>query len=140
MACMMRSTKASPVLTYLGILSWNADDFLWPGVLSAIAEIAEDLPNVDWLIGWMCIIDSLGIIPMGNQGLQFLPKAIIERGFADGAHWNFVLQENTFWRTRLWQTVGPYTVFTVFGRLGFVAQICTETRIIPYAATDRRIS
>lgn len=84
----------------------NADDPLWPGALSAIAEVAGDLPEVDWLIGWLCGIDRFGTIIQFDWGEQTFPKAILEGGLADGAHWRFVQQENTFWRYRLWQAAG----------------------------------
>jgi len=29
----------------------NGDDMLWPGAVAAIAQVSEDLPDVDWLMG-----------------------------------------------------------------------------------------
>lgn len=88
-------------------MGWvNADDLLWPGALAAIAGVAGDLPEVDWLIGWLCGIDRFGTILQFDPGEQIFPRVILELGLADGVHWKFVQQESTFWRNRIWKDVG----------------------------------
>jgi len=91
-------------------MSWcNADDALWPGGLDAVARLARDLPQVDWVMGWPAWFDSLNRFSAIERSPRY-PQAILAAGLADGIHWPFVQQESTFWRKRLWDEVGGLDV------------------------------
>ena len=87
-------------------MGWcNADDALWPGALEAIAKLGQELPNVDWVMGWPTWYDDFNRFTAIERSPRF-PQAILAAGLADGIHWPFVQQESTFWRKRLWDKAG----------------------------------
>jgi hypothetical protein len=87
-------------------MSWcNADDALWPGALDAVARLSNDLPDVDWIMGWSAWFDNFSRFTAIERSPRY-PQAILASGLADGIHWPFVQQESTFWRKRLWDKVG----------------------------------
>ena len=87
-------------------MSWcNADDALWPGALDAVVRLGNDLANVDWIMGWQAWFDDHGRLTAIDRNPRF-PRPIVAAGLADGIHWQFIQQESTFWRKRLWDKVG----------------------------------
>jgi hypothetical protein len=87
-------------------MGWcNADDALWPGALNAVVQVGRDLPTVDWITGWQAWFDNQSRFTAINRNPHF-PRAIVAAGLADGIHWQFIQQESTFWRKRLWNAVG----------------------------------
>jgi glycosyltransferase involved in cell wall biosynthesis len=87
-------------------MSWcNADDALWPGALKAVVDVGSDLPAVEWIIGWQAWFDNNNRFTAIDREPRF-PRPILAAGLADGIHWQFVQQESTFWRKRLWDKVG----------------------------------
>ena len=88
-------------------MGWlNADDLLWPEAFATIAAIADDLPEVDWLMGWPSIVNARGRMHNHNTGMVF-PRAIIAAGLAESrCHGHFVQQESTFWKKSLWDKAG----------------------------------
>lgn len=91
-------------------MSWcNADDALWPGALASIARLGQDLPDVDWIMGWPSWFDDNERFVAIERNPRY-PQAILAAGLADGIHWPFVQQESTFWRKRLWDKAGGLDV------------------------------
>jgi glycosyltransferase involved in cell wall biosynthesis len=87
-------------------MSWcNADDALWPGALDAVVRLGNDLPTVDWIMGWQAWFDDNNRFTAIDRNPHF-PYAVVAAGLADGIHWQFIQQESTFWRKRLWDKVG----------------------------------
>lgn len=87
-------------------MSWcNADDALWPGALNAVVRLGNDLPAVDWIMGWQAWFDNHSRFTAIDRNPHF-PRPIIAAGLADGIHWQFIQQESAFWRKRLWDKVG----------------------------------
>ena len=87
-------------------MSWcNADDALWPGALDSVVCLGNDLPAVDWIMGWQAWFDDNSRFTAIDRNPHF-PRSIVAAGLADGIHWQFIQQESTFWRKRLWDKVG----------------------------------
>lgn len=87
-------------------MGWcNADDTLWPGALDAVARLAHDLPNIDWIMGWPAEFDEFNRFTLIVRSPAY-PQAILAAGLADGINFPFVQQESTFWRKRLWDKAG----------------------------------
>lgn len=87
-------------------MGWcNSDDALWPHALQGIAEIARDLPHVEWITGWQTIFDISGRVATINKTARY-PDAVIRAGLADGQKWNCIQQESTFWKKSLWDAAG----------------------------------
>jgi len=82
------------------ILAWlNSDDCLMPGALHRVAAQFMNSANVDVVYGHRVLIDEEG----NDVGKWIMPghrKFILT--YAD-----FIPQETMFWRTDLWQKVGP---------------------------------
>jgi hypothetical protein len=92
-----------PASAFMG---WcNADDILWPGALGSVGRLGEQLPEVEWVIGWPTWIDLQGRLITIDRKPRF-PRAVLAAGLADGYHWPFVQQESTFWRKRLLDGAG----------------------------------
>jgi hypothetical protein len=88
------------------MMGWcNADDVMWPGAAAAVLQLADDLPQTNWVTGWPTQLDTHGRLVAIDRNVRF-PQAILVSGLADGRHWRFVQQESTFWRKRLWDKVG----------------------------------
>jgi len=86
-------------------MGWiNADDILFPGALSAVAEFAQNAA-VDWVYGIPTNIDREGHL-IGAFDSIFYPQALVAAGLADGTHWSFFQQEGSFFRKFLWDEVG----------------------------------
>src|SRR5205807_178820 len=73
--------------------------------LATIAQLGNDLPTIDWIIGWPAWFDDSGRFTAIDRQPRF-PHSILSAGLADGIHWPFVQQESTFWRKRLWDRAG----------------------------------
>ena len=87
-------------------MGWcNADDALWPGSLDTVVSLANDLPTVDWIMGWQAWFDDNSRFIAIDRNPHF-PRSIVSAGLADGIHWQFIQQESTYWRKRLWDKVG----------------------------------
>jgi glycosyltransferase involved in cell wall biosynthesis len=89
-------------------MSWiNADDRYEPGAFASAVEIFEKFPDVDWLGGRPVLMSESGCTGKVVDLRGFPRKAIRARIF-DGRFSPFFLQqEGMFWRTSLWQKVGP---------------------------------
>ena len=83
----------------------NGDDVLWPGAVASLAQVAEDLPDVDWLMGWVSEIDQWGRVKSHNLGKVF-PRPVIAAGLAESMHYDHIQQESTVWRKSLYDKAG----------------------------------
>jgi glycosyltransferase involved in cell wall biosynthesis len=98
-------------LTSGEVMAWlNSDDVLLPGALDVVCEIFEAFPHVEWLTAashaW---IDERGrIVAIGHSaGYHREPFRFGLHGIVQtGRRFDFIQQESTFWRRRLWNAVG----------------------------------
>ena len=93
------------------IMGWlNSDDKYLPWTLSSVADVIDDLPQVEWLT-------SLFHLFWNEQGeavsCEFHPgfsrELILRGGTLLGSgwpSWAFMQQESTFWRRSLWEKAG----------------------------------
>ena len=94
------------------ILAWlNADDFYLPYTLSAVLDIFETFPDIEWLTSqFPMFADRDGVIVASektagfNQNRALFPDAIQFR--QDRTVHAAMQQESTFWRRSLWQRAG----------------------------------
>lgn len=88
-----------------GFMTWlNADDRLFPGALATIATLQTDNPKVDWVTGEIyCTRETGGLCQTSICGH---PRWMIQHGLCEGRFWQFIQQEGTFWRKRLWDAAG----------------------------------
>ena len=82
------------------LLCWlNADDVLLPGSLAYVARWFARCPEIDILYGNRVLIDESD----RDYGVWVLP-----RHHPHALRWiNYVPQECTFWRRRIWERCGP---------------------------------
>jgi hypothetical protein len=92
-----------PESAFMGWL--GAGDRLWPGAFSVMADLEQDLPEVDWIMGWYSIIDHYGKVLTHNSGVVF-PRELLTAGLAEMRHYQCVQQESTFWKKSLWDKAG----------------------------------
>jgi glycosyltransferase involved in cell wall biosynthesis len=77
----------------------NSDDVLLPGTLAYVARFFEENPDVDVVYGHRIYIDADGL----EVGRCVLPPHDTEvLKWAD-----YIPQETSFWRRRVWEAVGP---------------------------------
>jgi glycosyltransferase involved in cell wall biosynthesis len=77
----------------------NSDDVLLPGTLAYVARFFSENPDVDVVYGHRVYIDSDGL----EVGRCVLPPHDCEvLKWAD-----YIPQETSFWRRRVWEAVGP---------------------------------
>ncbi len=77
----------------------NSDDTLLPGTLAYVARVFRECPDVDLIYGHRIYIDRFGL----DTGRCVLPPHDPETlKWAD-----YIPQETLFWRSRVWETVGP---------------------------------
>lgn len=87
------------------VMAWiNADDRFEPGAFHLVADLLSHFKDVDWLCGRIATLDENGAL-MVSAPMPYPRNAIIA-GLMDGRHWEFVQQEGTFWRRRLWLEAG----------------------------------
>lgn len=88
-------------------MGWiNADDLLSPICFRTLEKLA--LSNVDWIGGPPLMQDMQGnVLGQGMRGMY--PRYFLQHGLCDGMHWNFLQQEGTFFKKRLWDIVGGFT-------------------------------
>ena len=78
----------------------NADDFLLPGALAAVARFLADNPDVDVVYGHRVLIDADGM-EIGRQVLPGHSDDVLSWG-------DFVPQETLFWRRSAWEAAGGF--------------------------------
>ncbi len=99
-------------------MTWiNADDILMPGALALILSIAQNFSSgeVSWVSGSACVVkENIQVLQCERE----LPVQAIKAGLCDGAHWNVVQQEGTFFRKWLWDKVEADTEVANFKYAG----------------------
>lgn len=93
-------------------LSWiNSDDYFLPGALSLFAKIdgSQNLAkSISWVTGCAATNhDSL----QSSTSDRVIATDIVKNGISDGIHWQFIQQEGTFFRKKLWDEVLTSGVF-----------------------------
>jgi len=84
------------------ILCWiNSDDLLMPGTLLKVAELFDEHPESNWIIGASNEIDETG----KTLGIRIPENVSLEYIIDWGEHW--FPQQSTFWRRSLWEKVSP---------------------------------
>ncbi len=83
------------------IMGWlNADDMLMRNTLWSVAEIFAQLPTVDWITGTPMLFD-----PRGRTYVPHCRNRWSRARFLRG-DFQFIQQESTLWRRRLWNAAG----------------------------------
>ncbi|WP_348243865.1 glycosyltransferase family 2 protein [Leptolyngbya sp. DQ-M1] len=88
------------------IMAWiNSDDIYLPWTLHVVAEIFQQFPQIDWIIGRPTQIQNGVIRHVGS--LQPYPRQCIYNGLFRGDRLGWIQQESLFWRRSLWEKAGP---------------------------------
>ena len=88
------------------IMGWlNSDDIMMPGTLQLIAQIFQELPQINWISCTPQTITQHGHVHhLGLRPVFF--QSLISRGWYHGRGLGFIMQEGTFWRRSLWEAAG----------------------------------
>jgi hypothetical protein len=77
----------------------NSDDVLLPGTLAHVARFFNENPDVDVVYGHRIYIDA--------DGLE-IGRCVLPPHDSEVFKWaDYIPQETSFWRRRVWETVGP---------------------------------
>jgi hypothetical protein len=77
----------------------NSDDVLLPGTLAYVARFFNENPDVDVVYGHRIYIDA--------DGLE-VGRCVLPPHGAEAFKWaDYIPQETSFWRRRVWEAVGP---------------------------------
>lgn len=99
-------------------MGWlNADDILAPGCPAVLAAVDAQLgiDPVQWITGSAAIRrDEMQVY----GGERYINSEVLRRGLCDGHHWQFIQQEGTFFRARLWYEVDHKNEFERFTHAG----------------------
>lgn len=83
------------------IMAWlNADDMLQRNGLWTVAEIFQQLPRVEWIMGWPLLYDDCGRAYMPHCRMRWSRMRFLRGDY------RFIQQESVFWRRRLWERAG----------------------------------
>ena len=83
------------------IMAWlNADDLYVNGCLKNVANVFENHKEINWLTGTHTHCDSNGNILYNWPGRRFCKYHFLMRDY------QWIGQENTFWRRSLWERAG----------------------------------
>jgi glycosyltransferase involved in cell wall biosynthesis len=88
------------------IMAWiNSDDIYLPWTLNTVAEIFQQFPQIEWIVGRPTQIQNGVIRQVGP--LQSYPQEFIYSGLFRGDRLGWIQQESVFWRRSLWEKAGP---------------------------------
>jgi len=95
-------------------MTWiNADDILMPGSLAMASALGRQFTSaqLSWFGGAVCILrDDMISVSYDRP----IPTPALREGICDGAHWDYLQQEGTFFRKWLWAAVNPrHTIATM---------------------------
>ena len=77
----------------------NSDDILLPGTLAYVARFFNENPDVDVVYGHRIYVDA--------DGLE-IGRCVLPPHDSEALKWaDYIPQETSFWRRRVWETVGP---------------------------------
>jgi len=83
------------------IMGWlNSDDMLHRNALWTIADIFQQLPEVNWLLGQHTKYNTCGECYSVNNAPLWSQNKVL-RG-----EWQWIQQESTFWHSELWKKAG----------------------------------
>jgi hypothetical protein len=94
------------------IMTWiGSDDVFLPGALATAASIFKQREEVMWLTGAPHVANEKGEVFTPWPPIRFSRYYLYSgqydgRGNGDSSTQAFVMQEGTFWRSKLWQKVG----------------------------------
>ena len=88
------------------IMCWiNSDDLLAEKSLFKVAEVFNNNPNVNWLMGYPTIINEQNEVTwQGQDAKVFNPLFFYLHNHA--RDFSFIQQESTFWRRSIWEQAG----------------------------------
>lgn len=87
-------------------MAWlNSDDIYLPWTLHVVAEIFQQFPEIEWIIGRPTQIQNGVIRNVGS--LHPYPQEFIVSGLFRGDRLGWIQQESVFWRRSLWEKAGP---------------------------------
>lgn len=90
------------------ILAWlNADDTYHPGAFKLVAQLFEQFPDLQWIIGVPSYLNAQGdpCRISGNVAPAY-PQRFIQNGWFREGLMGYLQQESMFWRRSLWDKVG----------------------------------
>lgn len=88
------------------IMAWlNSDDIYLPWTLYVVAEIFQNFPEIEWIVGRPTQIQNGVIHQVGR--LTCYPQQFIASGLFRGDRLGWIQQESVFWRRSLWEKAGP---------------------------------
>lgn len=99
-------------------LTWiNSDDILAPGAcaLMALIDGDEQSDSISWVSGTAAIIRNGTVV---SNAQRLVSSEVAKLGICDGHHWEFLQQEGTFFRAKLWRTIDPTLDFANFRLAG----------------------
>jgi glycosyltransferase involved in cell wall biosynthesis len=94
------------------IMAWlNADDFYLPGSFSAVSEIFETYPEIEWLAASVAVTANERGQLVRLKSIGRFSRESFFRGYnlPGPPAWHvghFIPQESTFWRRALWEKAG----------------------------------
>lgn len=109
-------------------MTWiNSDDILMPGACAFISELDyQDLHQINWVTNGFISVDNDNL-PTINCEREPLNQETVKNGLNDGVNLNFIQQEGTFFRNKLWQSInskdlikykyaGDYNLWKIFAQ------------------------
>jgi glycosyltransferase involved in cell wall biosynthesis len=88
------------------IFAWiNADDIYEPLAFSGMAKVFSAYPEIQWLKGYSCTIDTEGRVMARGKNTIYRQDWL--RDGVYGMESYFVQQETAFWTADLWKKAGP---------------------------------
>ncbi len=92
------------------VMAWlNSDDRYLPNAFSAIASVFETYSEVDWIIGQSTACNKDGSTVAFGYSPRAYSRYFVEHGFyrSDSPPFSWLSQDSIFWRSSLWDKVGP---------------------------------
>lgn len=98
-------------------MGWiNSDDLLHSGVFALLAAIdSQGFNKINWINGNTSVANDNLRVAWGDRPLN---RYIIRNGMCDGVHWDFVQQEGSFFRNKLWRSLDLSRDFLSFKYAG----------------------
>lgn len=97
------ATRANPD----SFMTWiNGDDMFMPGAFEFVANVSRQfsMSQLSWINGAVSVY--LGNLPNVTYDRPHL-REVLRLGLCDGVHWDFVQQEGSFFRKKLWDSINP---------------------------------
>lgn len=84
------------------IMAWiNSDDMYTPWSLKVVAQVFEQFPEVNWLLGFQSFWNRDGAMTGAERNTQNIHDCLLGR-------YRFIQQESVFWRRSLWDKAGGH--------------------------------